>query len=190
MRQQSPKYSVSPVTAKIRVSKRWGGHWLMPLRLLLVLLIWVPLVAWLVAIFALATLADGLPDSPDLATLHPPRPSQVVARDGWRLAGSPSTKPVEVVDLPPEVVAAFIAAEDAEFFEHRAFNLSAILRAALVDLRTGQATQGASTITQQLAKRFLSPEKTLRRKFNELLLARRIEANYRKSEILDRKSHV
>lgn len=184
MRQRSAKPAISKVTAKIRVSKRWGGYWLMPLRVLLVLLIWVPLVAWLVGIFALANLADGLPDSPDLATLYPPQPSQVVARDGWRLAGSPPGKAVEVVDLPPEVVAAFIAAEDAEFFEHRAFNLSAILRAALVDLRTGQATQGASTITQQVAKRFLSPEKTLRRKFNELLLARRIEATYRKSEIL------
>jgi len=184
MRPRFSKYSTHPSKTKTPVARRLGGHWLMPLRLLLVLLLWLPLIAALVAAFALAEWADEIPKTPDLATLLPAQPSEIVARDGWRLAGAPAGEPVAISDLPPEVVAAFIAAEDAQFFEHRAFNLSAILRAALVDLRTGAASQGASTITQQLAKRFLSPEKTLRRKFNELLLARRIEANYRKSEIL------
>lgn len=171
-------------SAKTPIARRLGGHGLMPLRLLLVLLLWLPAVAALAAALLLANLADGIPQAPDLESLLAAPPSQIVARDGWRLAGSPAGEGVALTELQPEAIAAFIAAEDAQFFEHRAFNLGAILRAVLVDLRAQSAAQGASTITQQLAKRFLSPEKTLRRKFNELLLARRIEANYRKSEIL------
>lgn len=156
----------------------------MPLRLVLVLLIWLPLVGGVMGSFALAGLADAIPKSPALEASSLERPSEIVASDGWRLAGSHAGVDVEVNELAPDVVAAFIAAEDAQFFEHQAFNLSAIFRAAFVDLRTGKPSQGASTITQQVAKRYLSSEKSLRRKFNELLLARRIEAKYRKSEIL------
>jgi penicillin-binding protein 1A len=168
-----------------RFSKRFGGLWVSPLRLLLVVAVWAPLAAAVVAAFFLARLSDHIPETPDLESLRPTYASSVTTRTGWRLAGSQASRPVELFDLQPETIAAFLAAEDAEFFEHEAFNPKSIIRAGLANLRAGDSVQGASTITQQLAKRFLSPEKTLRRKVTELLMARRIEANVSKPDILE-----
>ncbi len=168
-----------------RFSKRVGGLWTMPLRLVVALVLWAPLAGAFGGSFALARWSDAIPKAPDITALHPTRPSLVETRTGWRLAGQQSGAPVTLDELPPRVTAAFLAAEDADFFEHDAFNLKAILRAALTDLSSGEKAEGASTITQQLAKRFLSSKKTLRRKYIELLMARRIEATYSKPQILE-----
>src|SRR5690554_3094927 len=111
MRLRSSKQTARPSKTKIPIARSLGGHGLMPFRLLLVLLLWLPFVAALAAAFALANLADEIPETPNLATLLPAQPSEIVARDGWRLAGSPAGKAVALSDLEPEVVAAFIAAE-------------------------------------------------------------------------------
>jgi penicillin-binding protein 1A len=166
-------------------SQRVGGWWLVPVRGLLVAALWLPLVALVAGAILIAGLAEDIPDAPDLSELLPPQQSRVTTRTGWHLAGSQARAVVPVSQLPPLALAAILAAEDADFFEHRALNRRAVVRAALTNLRAGGAAQGASTITQQVAKQFLSTDKTLRRKFGELLMARRIEASYSKSEILE-----
>ncbi|MFP4597130.1 MAG: penicillin-binding protein 1A [Persicimonas sp.] len=157
----------------------------MPARLVVVVLLWAPLVGLTAGSLMLAKLSDTIPDAPDLERLLPEQRSSVQTRTGWQLAGERPARRVRTGELSPLVISAFLAAEDADFFEHRAFNLKATVRAALANLRAGGAAQGASTITQQLAKRFLSSEKTLQRKFSELLMARRMEAHYTKGEILE-----
>ncbi|HBX43118.1 MAG TPA: penicillin-binding protein [Deltaproteobacteria bacterium] len=87
--------------------------------------------------------------------------------------------------IPPQVVMAFVAAEDANFFQHRGVDFTAIARAAVKDLLGGSFAQGGSTITQQTVKNlFLTREKSLRRKLKELILAYRMERNMGKEEIL------
>ncbi|MFI3128779.1 MAG: transglycosylase domain-containing protein, partial [Bacillota bacterium] len=80
---------------------------------------------------------------------------------------------------------AFIAKEDRRFLSHSGVDFRGILRAGIVNLKSGNAVQGGSTITQQLAKNLLlSSEKKLSRKITEVALARKIEENYTKEEIL------
>ena len=87
--------------------------------------------------------------------------------------------------IPSQVVMAFVAAEDANFFQHRGVDFTAIARAAVKDLLGGSFAQGGSTITQQTVKNlFLTREKSLRRKLKELILAYRMERNMGKEEIL------
>ncbi len=87
--------------------------------------------------------------------------------------------------IPQHVVQAFLAAEDASFFEHSGINFMAILRAAVKNVTSGKVKQGASTITQQVAKTFfLTPERTIWRKVREAALAFRIEEVMTKDEIL------
>ncbi len=158
---------------------------MVPARLVIVLLMWAPLVGVTAGALMLAKLSDTIPDAPNLEQLLPEQQSSVQTRTGWQLGGERPARHIRTEELSPLAISAFLAAEDAAFFEHRAFNLKATVRAALANLRAGGAAQGASTITQQVAKRFLSSEKTLRRKFSELLMARRMEAHYTKAEILE-----
>lgn len=87
--------------------------------------------------------------------------------------------------IPKHVVNAFLAAEDSNFFKHRGVDYIAIGRAVLKDILSGGFAQGASTITQQTVKTlFLTPEKSIRRKLKEIILAYRIEKKLTKEEIL------
>lgn len=87
--------------------------------------------------------------------------------------------------LPPHVIHAFLGAEDARFFRHHGVDLFAITRAFLSNLRRGEIREGGSTITQQLVRSFfLTPQRTLRRKIREAILAFRVERNHTKEEIL------
>ena len=87
--------------------------------------------------------------------------------------------------IPRHVVNAFVAAEDANFFNHRGVDFTAIARAAVKDLLGGSFSQGGSTITQQTVKNlFLTREKSISRKLKELILAYRMERKMSKEEIL------
>jgi penicillin-binding protein 1A len=87
--------------------------------------------------------------------------------------------------IPPHVVNAFVAAEDAHFFRHKGVDYVAIFRAAVKDVFSGGYAQGASTITQQTVKSlFLTPEKSIARKLKEIILSYRIEGKLSKQEIL------
>lgn len=92
---------------------------------------------------------------------------------------------VPVEAIPRHVMNAFVAAEDANFFQHKGVDFTAIARAALKDVLSVRFAQGGSTITQQTVKSlFLTPEKSIRRKLKEVLLAYRIERKLTKEEIL------
>lgn len=131
------------------------------------------------------------PQLPDVATLRDVRlqiPMQVFSADGELIAqyGEKRRIPVTLSQMPPEMTKAFIATEDSRFYEHHGIDPVGIFRAASVALFSGHASQGASTITQQLARNFfLSPEKTLTRKIKEAFLAIRIEQMLSKDEILE-----
>src|ERR1051325_2569361 len=89
-------------------------------------------------------------------------------------------------EIPRNLVNAVVAVEDARFYQHHGYALSGILRASLKNLVAGHVRQGASTITQQLARNsFALKGKTFRRKLLEIFLARRIEDNFNKQKILE-----
>ena len=130
-------------------------------------------------------------DLPDLKALHvvERRPSvALLAHDGTLVAtyGQLYTEPVRLRDLPKSLSAAVIATEDRRFYHHYGIDPIGLARAVYVNLRGGRLTQGGSTITQQLAKNvFLTPERTLKRKIQEVLLAFWLEARFAKDEILE-----
>lgn len=131
------------------------------------------------------------PQLPDVATLKDVRlqtPMQVYSADNELIAqyGEKRRIPLKLPQIPPEMVKAFIATEDSRFYEHHGVDPIGIFRAASIALVSGHASQGASTITQQLARNFfLSPERTLMRKIKEAFLAIRIEQMMSKDEILE-----
>ncbi|MFW5453250.1 penicillin-binding protein 1B [Thioalkalivibrio sulfidiphilus] len=93
---------------------------------------------------------------------------------------------VRLDEVPPLLVSALIAVEDRKFYEHHGLDFSAIARAAWANLRAGRTVQGGSTLTQQLVKNyFLTQDRTLRRKFNEAIMALLLEWRYEKDEILE-----
>lgn len=95
-------------------------------------------------------------------------------------------KLTDISQLPDYLVNGIIAVEDKNFYNHWGMDLTGFLRAIIVDLQRGDFSQGASTITQQVARNmFLSLDKTLPRKIKELLLAIRIEKHFSKQEILE-----
>jgi penicillin-binding protein 1B len=93
---------------------------------------------------------------------------------------------VRRADLPPVLVDTLIAMEDRSFYSHFGVDFKAISRAFFANLKAGRTVQGGSTLTQQLVKNFfLSNERTLTRKLNEMLMALLVEWHYRKDEILE-----
>ena len=128
-----------------------------------------------------------LPDVRALEDYTPPLMTRVLASDGSTVATFAEERRVliEYPDIPTDFRNAIIATEDARFLEHTGIDFHGIVRAAWHDLLQLRLAQGASTITQQLARGlFLHPEKLWRRKLQEMVLALEIERNYSKQEIL------
>lgn len=126
---------------------------------------------------------------PDMSHAGMTRPPKIVlkAADGSHIAtyGSRYGDPVVLKDLPPHVYQAVIAIEDRRFYEHSGIDFRSVVRAAVTNVIKGRKAQGASTITQQVAKNlFLSGEKTLTRKVKELLLSFKLEKLLSKDRIL------
>ncbi|CAN7384003.1 PBP1A family penicillin-binding protein [Phenylobacterium sp. LjRoot219] len=138
---------------------------------------------------ALAALSLSLP-APELPDLPPiKRDAQItyVDRSGAVLGvrGGRYAPPVNLARLPPYVPAAFVAIEDRRFYEHTGFDARGIARAIVTNIERGRAAQGASTITQQLARNlYLSSDRTLQRKGSELLYAIQLERTYSKQQLL------
>ncbi|MEH0834345.1 peptidoglycan glycosyltransferase/peptidoglycan DD-transpeptidase MrcA [Pectobacterium cacticida] len=129
-----------------------------------------------------------LPDVTALKDVQLQTPMQVYSADGELIAqfGEKRRIPLTMAQIPPDLVHAFIATEDSRFYEHHGVDPIGIIRATSIALTSGHASQGASTITQQLARNFfLSPERTLSRKVKEVFLAIRIEQLLTKDEILE-----
>ncbi len=133
-------------------------------------------------------LSRDLPSPARLSTIRPPSKTLIFAANGDTLHEYFTQNRVNLPldQIPEGLVHAVIATEDRRFYQHYGVDLGGIMRAIFVDLRTGSAAQGASTLTQQLARSlFLSPDKRWERKLRELLLALRIERTYTKDEILE-----
>jgi penicillin-binding protein 1B len=128
---------------------------------------------------AVASVRDGEGRDVPLARLEP------LPIGGIYPANNEDRVLVRLGDVPKHLVQALVATEDRKFFTHHGFDLRGIARAA-VSLVRGNGLQGGSTLTQQLVKNFfLTPERTLRRKITELLMAVLLELHYDKDEILE-----
>lgn len=124
----------------------------------------------------------------DLWALNRTQAIVILDRNGREIAarGARYGEAVAVGELPPVLVKAFLATEDRRFYDHGGIDLKGVARAVAVNIRSGgKRTEGASTITQQLARNlFLSAEQTYSRKAKEAMLALWLEGRYSKDEIL------
>ena len=132
--------------------------------------------------------AATLPPLPDLAAYRAQVATTTTVRawDGTPLAEFATERRdfIPFDRIPKRLVQAFLAAEDRRFYEHGGLDYRGIARALGANLRAGEVAQGGSTITQQVAKSFLTSERTIQRKIREAILARRLEAHLTKNEIL------
>jgi penicillin-binding protein 1A len=160
--------------------KRW---WAFPL-----LLVASAFAAGVVLVaFAAVIVYPTLPSLEVLTDYQPKIPLRVYSTEGNLLGefGEERRAFVAIKDVPKPMIDAILAAEDERFYHHRGVDYVGVARAALSNFVSGGVRQGASTITMQVARNFfLSKERTLTRKFNEMLLAFKIEASLTKDEIL------
>ncbi|MEE8285027.1 MAG: transglycosylase domain-containing protein, partial [Alphaproteobacteria bacterium] len=135
----------------------------------------------------IAWYAYDLPPLDDVPALKKRPAVTLLAVDGTPFArfGEATAKPVSVKALPRHVAQAVLAVEDARFYDHFGIDLLGLARAAVANALAGRVVQGGSTITQQLAKNlFLGPQRTIRRKVQEMVLALWLEKRFSKDEIL------
>ena len=177
------KASARKSPAVPKASSRWGSRWRWFKR-------GIALMIWLV-IFGAGTLiwfAWDLPDPEKVIANASRKPIvTVLAADGSQIArhGEDYGEAVAIADLPPYLPRAFLATEDRRFYEHGGIDPIGLARALWTNLRAGGVRQGGSTISQQLAKNlFLTPERTIRRKVQEVLLAFWLERKLTKDQIL------
>ena len=133
-------------------------------------------------------LKSSLPSVESLKTVELQQPMQIYTADGKLIGevGEQRRIPVKLENVPQRLQDAFLATEDSRFYEHHGLDPIGIARAIFVAVNNGGASQGASTITQQLARNFfLTPEKTIIRKAREAVLAIEIENALSKQEILE-----
>lgn len=159
---------------------RW---WFLPLFLALSVLVVGSLLLGYAAVIAY----PGLPSLDALTDYRPKIPLQVFSADDQLIGefGEERRALVKIKEVPKSMLDAIIAAEDERFYEHGGVDYIGVARAAMSNFLQGGARQGASTITMQVARNFfLTKEKTFTRKFNEALLAFKIEHNLAKDEIL------
>jgi len=141
----------------------------------------------LAAVALFAYYGRDLPTVDKLKRYAPPQVSRVLDRKGRLIAESFSERRtvVPMSRIPRVLVLSVLAAEDADFYLHRGLDYAGIVRALVYDVLRGRPTQGASTITQQIVKNLLlTPERTIARKVRELILARRLEQELGKEQIL------
>jgi penicillin-binding protein 1A len=166
-------------------------------RLLPRLLRWALLIGLVLAVLAAAagaiayySVASRLPEVQSLRDIEMQEPMYVYARDGQLMAlfGEMRRYPVEIEEVPERLKQAFLATEDARFYEHGGVDYKGVARAIwlLAKTRGQERVPGGSTITQQVARQFyLSTEYSFTRKFAEMLLARKMERELSKDEIFE-----
>jgi penicillin-binding protein 1A len=132
--------------------------------------------------------SSDLPKIPDLRAYRPKTVSTFYAEDGTVIGIFYKQKrfPVPLSSVPPHVINAFLAAEDARFFSHTGVDWTGVFRAAIENLKEWRFVQGGSTITQQVTRNFiLTKERKISRKIREALLSFRLEKSLTKEEILE-----
>jgi len=145
------------------------------------------LLAIILPIGAYFYISKSLPRVDTLADYRPPIVTRVLSEDGSIIAELFEERRiiVPVSRMPKQLIQAFVAAEDSNFFKHQGVDVASILRAAIKNIEAGGIVQGGSTITQQVAKSLLlTPERKFKRKFKEAILAYRMEKRLSKEEIL------
>jgi penicillin-binding protein 1A len=181
-------------------NRRDGGWWWrLPLLAVIWLVLVTPMIGGGVVVLTLRSWARDLPAIPDLAAWRAQahQTSLILAADGSHLAELPfrddsvvGHRTLATLDeLPPQLLDAVLAAEDVRFFSHHGVDYRAVTRAAWANYQAERVVEGASTITQQVARNLLpveiGKERSARRKAREALLARRIEQRWSKREILE-----
>ena len=155
------------------------------------LIYWSLVLALWALIAAVGTIAFAVSTLPPIQTLEvPKRPPtiEIVGTDGRPLItrGEMSGTDISIKELPPYLPRAFVAIEDRRFFSHFGIDPIGLIRAAAANVLRRGVSQGGSTITQQLAKNlFLTQERTLWRKMQEVVLALWLERRFSKTEILE-----
>jgi penicillin-binding protein 1A len=145
------------------------------------------LAAGIVGSIAWRELSADLPPIDRILHYRPPTATKVYADDGTQIAEFFFERRylVPLERVPPLVRAAFIAAEDSNFYRHKGIDIVSIARAAIRNFQRGGVAQGGSTITQQVVKSLLlTPEKSYQRKATEVMLAVRLEGQLTKDQIL------
>lgn len=163
------------------MSVRW---WAFPLLLVFLLVA----AGSLVVGFAAVVIYPTLPTLDVLTDYQPKIPLRIYSADGQLIGefGEERRAVVSLDQVPKNLVNAIVAAEDERFYQHGGVDYVGVARAALSNFASGGVRQGASTITMQVARNFfLTKEKTLTRKFNEMLLAFKIESSLSKQQILE-----
>lgn len=155
-------------------------------KIILSALLTLLIVGGLAATVVYIHIRESLPDASSLKTVELQQPMQIFTADGKLIGevGEERRIPVKLADVPQQLLDAILATEDVRFYEHKGVDPKGILRALY---RSSQGdTQGASTITQQLARNFfLTPERNIERKIKEAVLALEIEKVLSKDEILE-----
>ena len=132
-----------------------------------------------------------LPQLPDVGKLQDVKlqvPLRIYSQEDSLIAefGEKRRRPISIEEVPTPIIQAFLAAEDDRFYQHPGVDWQGIMRAVIHLIKTGDKTQGGSTITMQVARNFfLSREKTYLRKLNEIFLALKIERELSKDQILE-----
>ncbi|BCD68625.1 transglycosylase domain-containing protein [Nitratiruptor sp. YY09-18] len=129
------------------------------------------------------------PKAQKIIEYHPNLATKIYDRNGNLIATiyKENRDYVKYDEIPGRMIEALLAIEDTKFFEHRGINFDAIFRAAIKDIKAGKFVEGASTITQQLVKNMvLTRKKKLSRKFQEILIAMKVESALTKEQILER----
>lgn len=163
------------------MSSRW---WFFPLGLLVA----CAAATALVIVFAAIIVSPTLPDLGEIIDYKPRVPLRIFSVEGQLIGefGEERRTVVKIDAVPKNMRDAILAAEDERFYQHGGVDYIGVTRAALSNFVSGGARQGASTITMQVARNFyLSKEKTLTRKFTEVLLAFKIEHSLSKHQILE-----
>ena len=159
------------------------------LRWTLILVLTLGVLGAVAAGILYTAVASRLPDVEALRDIEMQEPMYVYAKDGRLIAlfGETRRYPVQIEDVPERLKQAFLATEDARFYEHGGIDYRGVGRALwLLATTNDRRVPGGSTITQQVARQFfLSSEYSFTRKFAEMLLARKMEQNLTKDEIFE-----
>jgi penicillin-binding protein 1A len=177
--------SSTPPEGQKKAKRPWWARLLLGLFVSIFALV---VCAGLVLGYALVVAMPNLPSLEALTDYKPKVPLRIYTADHVLIGefGEERRSVVRIQDVPDHLKKAVLAIEDARFYDHGGVDLTGILRAGSVALTNGHASQGASTITMQVARNFfLSSEKTYTRKIYEMLLAYKIERALTKDQILE-----
>ncbi|KUZ96986.1 penicillin-binding protein [Burkholderia ubonensis] len=183
-----PMQSTSPTSPPPAPEPKKRPWWLKILIGLVTVCVALVLCGALVLGYALVVASPNMPSLDALTDYRPKVPLRIYTSDHVLIGefGEERRDIVHFRDVPDSLKKAILAIEDARFYDHGGVDLTGIFRAGIVALTNGHATQGASTITMQVARNFfLSSEKTYTRKIYEMLLAYKIERALTKDQILE-----